>query len=461
MQTIREARKNIALLWRRPKPSQTVYRPMKFLLQTQVDEGLLLCNVVTSELVLLDGAEREAFERLPAAYVPEMDELIARHYAVPESFDENRSVRELRALLRKLDVPKRVNGFTILPTTECNARCFYCFESDHKRCTLTEEMADDVVEYIARVSKGGPVEISWFGGEPLVGSKRISQICAGLRARDIRYRSSMVSNAYLFDEELIRVAKNEWNLKNVQITLDGTETVYNETKAYVNPRDNPYRRVLRNINLLLDNEILVNVRLNVTDKNYEDLNKLVDELIGQFAGKSGFSCYSHAVYDGVGFEPLQYDDRTREQIDAQTSSLDAKLQGLNLLGSLKRLPSLRVINCMSDNDGCRLIYPDGKVGKCENRPSLDAVGDIYQDITDPEKNDWYKTPAQSPGCRDCCLFPTCMDLKSCPEAGACSRIQREWRVSRYLTLISERYREFRQNNTLDHTESSNSLECET
>lgn len=461
MQTIREARKNIALLWRRPKPSQMVYRPMKFLLRTQVEDGLLLCNVVTSELVLLFGAEKEAFESLPAAYAPEMDELIARHYAVPESFDENRSVRELQALLRKIEAPKRVSGFTILPTTECNARCFYCFESDHKRCTLTEHMTEDVIEYMARVCKGEPVEISWFGGEPLVGSKRISQICAGLRAKGIKYRSSMVSNAYLFNEELIRIAKDEWNLKNVQITLDGTETVYNKTKAYVNPRDNPYRRVLRNIGWLLDNGILVNVRLNVTDQNYEDLNKLVDELAEQFAKKDGFSCYSHAVYDGVGFEPLKYDDCTREQIDVQTSSIDARLQEMNLLGTMRRLPSLRVINCMADNDACRLIYPDGKVGKCENRSSVDAVGDIYQDVTDSEKEAWYKTPAQSPECNDCCLFPNCFDLESCPEAGQCSRIQRDWKVNRYITLITESYQRFVQNDAQDHTESSDPLECET
>lgn len=461
MQTIKEPRKNIALLWRRPKPSQTIYRPMKFLLRAQVDDGLLLLNVVTSELVLLEGVEKEAFERLPAAYIPEMDELIARHYAVPESFNENRSVSELRALLRKLEAPRRVTGFTILPTTECNARCFYCFESDHKRCTLTEKLTEDVIEYIAKASKGGPVDISWFGGEPLVASKRISQICKGLRSRDVKFNSSMVSNAYLFDEELIRIAKNEWRLKNVQITLDGTETVYNETKAFIQPKDNPYRRVLRNIGWLLESGILVNVRLNVTDKNYEDLNRLVDELIERFADKNGFSCYSHTVYDGVGFKPLQYENHTREQIDVQTSLLDARLQEMNLLGTMKRLPSLRVINCMADNDASRLIYPDGKIGKCENRSTLDAIGDIYSDITDLEKDAWYKTPAQSPDCKDCCLSPSCLELVSCPEAGRCSQIQRERKISRYLSLIKERYQKFKQNATQNNIESADPLECET
>ena len=134
---------------------------------------------------------------------------------------------------------------------------------------------------------------------------------------------------------------------------------------------------------------------------------------------------------------------------------------MNLLGTLKRLPSLRVINCMSDNDACRLIYPDGKVGKCENRSSVDAIGDIYSDITDPEKENWYKTPAIAPACRDCVLAPNCLDLESCPEAGQCSRTQREWRVSRYNKLITERYRKFRKNDLQDHSEVYAPVECET
>ena len=82
MKTIKEPKKNIALLWRRPKSVQAVYRPMKFLLRTQVDDGLLLYNVVTSEMVLLDATETAFFDG-PTAYDPAMDELIARHFLVP------------------------------------------------------------------------------------------------------------------------------------------------------------------------------------------------------------------------------------------------------------------------------------------------------------------------------------------------------------------------------------------
>ncbi len=458
MKTIKEARKNIVLLWRPQKPSQKVYRTMRFLLQVDVDDGLLLYNVVTNEMVLLDEKERKAFESLPAAYNGVLDELIDRHYVVAEDFDESTSVRQLRGLLKKFDRPKSVKGFTILPTTECNARCYYCFESDHKRCTLTKEMADDVVEYIAKLCKGASVEIGWFGGEPLVGSKRISQICEGLKKKGIKYKSSMVSNAYLFDEQLIQIAKDKWNLTSIQITLDGTEKIYNETKAYINPKDNPYERVLKNIGGLLKSGIVVNVRLNVTDKNYDDLSQLIDELSDRFKGEKAFSCYSHAVYEGVGFKPLVYSNQNL--VDTQTVALDNKLLEKGLLGNISQLPYLKTYHCMADNEATRLIYPDGSIGKCENMPATECIGDIYNDITDYEKDAWYRIVEQPPECEECSLFPYCYDLKPCPEAGKCSTTKRNWKTDRYTALMKKMYQRHKNEESSADNAGSDIQECE-
>lgn len=441
MKIIKEPKKNIALLWRRPLPKHTVYRPMKYLLTAETEDGLLLYNIVTSEMVLLDDCERKVFDSLPTVHTAEMDELIARHYIVQEELDESKSVNELRNLIKKLEPSKRVTGFTILPTTECNARCYYCFQSDHKHCTINENMVPDIVNYIDEKCKSEPIDIGWFGGEPLVAHKRISQICTGLRQKEIKFKSTMVSNGYLFDDDLIHTAKNEWNLVNVQITLDGTEEIYNSTKAYINPKDNPYKRVLGNIGKLLDNDIGVNIRFNVTNENATDLISLIDELLDRFGGKSNFSVYSHAVYEGVGFEPLTYSDSIHEKVDAQTIALDAILREKQLLGSFSRLPQLEILQCMADNDSTRLIYPDGTIGKCENKPSSDCIGDIYCDILNEEMNERYKATTQFENCRSCWLFPSCINLRVCPETGQCSIEKLEWKRDRYIALMLEKYQE--------------------
>lgn len=437
MLTIKEPVNNIALVWHAPQPQQVIYRPMKFHLKVRTEDGLLLYNVVTSEMVLLDDKEECIFEGLPSAYSESMDELLKHHFVVPDDFNEAKSVKQLRELFKKLEPSKRVHGFTILPTMECNARCSYCFQSEFEHSTMTEEIAADVVDYMDRMCKGEPINIIWFGGEPLVGRNRISQICTGLRQKNIQYKSTMVSNAYLFDNNLVKMAKQDWNLSSVQITLDGTESIYNKTKAYVNPKDNPYTRVLRNIDLLLDNDISVVIRLNVTDANYKDLCNLIDEIENAFGGKKGLTAYSHAIYEGVGFDPVAYKDRNT--VDVQTVELDEKLKKKGLLGSYSRLPKLSLIHCMADNDSTRLIYPDGTIGKCENMSSADSIGDIYHDVIDEEKNKWYKLAVHPSNCDGCCLFPECFNLKTCPEAGMCSQIKQKWKINRYTELLREAY----------------------
>ena len=460
MKTIKEARKNIALLWRPPTSLADTYRPMKFLLQTPVDDGLLLYNVVTSEMVLADGSEMDFFKDSTVKYSPDMDELIARHYLVPEGFDENKSVQQLRALLKKLEPSKRVHGFTILPTTECNARCFYCFESDHPRCTMTEQVAADTVAYIADKCKGEPIDITWFGGEPLIGAKRIAQICEGLSKREIQYRSTVVSNAYLFDEKLIQAAKDDWHVKLMQITLDGTEKVYNETKSYIQPKDNPYQHVLKNIEELLEHEIAVNIRLNVTAQNTADLSKLIDELDARFGGRKGLSAYAHAVYEDVGFDPLSYDNDMREWVDVQISVLEAKLREKKMLSSNVKMPRLNTIHCMSDNDSTRVIYPDGTIGKCENKSSRDCIGDIYRDITDIINDAKYKVTVDIPGCSDCPLFPNCVNLAVCPETGKCSKIKLKWKFDQFSTMMKNQYHKYLLNISETYSEETSQPECE-
>jgi len=64
-------------------------------------------------------------------------------------------------------IPNDITSYTILPTTGCNARCYYCFEHGSKVMTMTRETAGEVVRFITEHC--GPkktVAIMWFGGEP-------------------------------------------------------------------------------------------------------------------------------------------------------------------------------------------------------------------------------------------------------------------------------------------------------
>ena len=69
---------------------------------------------------------------------------------------------------------------------------------------MTPETADEVVEFIKKHHGGKKIAIDWFGGEPLVGARIIKRICEKLKTEGIDFKSDMVTNGYLFTEEMIR-----------------------------------------------------------------------------------------------------------------------------------------------------------------------------------------------------------------------------------------------------------------
>ena len=219
MKTILSESESLGQLWGHPEAKETQYRWMKYLLRTEVEDGVLIHNNVTRHLILLTSEEAQSLENLPAKPTELMQELIANHFLVPENFDEYRSVNQLRRVLQSRETGDAINHYIILPTTYCNARCFYCYESDYPRVHMTEETAEKLIDFIDEHRQGKDVILDWFGGEPLVGVDRIDQITQGLRNRGVQFVSSMISNGYLFDEEVIERSISLWNLKRNRRSL--------------------------------------------------------------------------------------------------------------------------------------------------------------------------------------------------------------------------------------------------
>lgn len=414
MKTISEGRQNITQIWGYQKPDNIRYRLMKYVLQLKVKEGLLLHNVVTGQLVLLTEEEEEEISNLPNTVLGRLEELIQNHFLVPEAFNEYKSVNQLRKICRFSSTGDAINHYIILPTTFCNAHCFYCYESDYPQVHMTEETANLLVDYIDIHRKGKNVTINWFGGEPLVGIKRIDQISRGLKDRDIPFTSSMISNGYLFDEEIVDKSVQLWNLQRIQITLDGTERVYNKVKAYLNVNDNPFHRVLRNIDLLSERKVHVNIRLNVDYYNKEDILALIEELGKRYSANQYVTVYLNMLFNNEGFEPVKhsYDEMLflANIIDKYTERL--KEYGLSFDNN--RYLSLEFSHCMADNPHSLLIQPDGSFCRCEHENINDSYGNLKKGILNNKKLDeWNETIEPSDLCQECPVYPACYHLRNC------------------------------------------------
>ena len=398
------------------------YRPTTNRISILCDGGMLTYQTLTGELVFI-----------PDDQTPPEDDLIAHWFLVPEDYDEHRHIQSLRQILclmeRKTDV---ISSFTILPTTDCNARCWYCFEHGARRQSMDTETAVAAANYIARRCGGGNVKLHWFGGEPAYNIPAMDALVFRLRELGVAYTSDMISNGYYLDRSIAISAVEDWHLTRVQITLDGTQETYNRVKAYTDrgpdgrkERD-AYSRVLENIGHCLNNDIAVWVRLNLDGRNTEDLLSLIEELSERFGGIAGFSVYAAVLRE---FSNRIYGFYTDAgEIDAfQTVSQRIRDLGLERAPELRR--GIQIHGCMADSGEGEVILPDGGLSVCDQPRDEARFGNVIDGATDTVPRNFWKQAIEIAECVGCPLEPLCINLKNCPWVrDRCPPSMREMRI---------------------------------
>ena len=420
MEIISKANHKVMAILGKPVCSGDRCRLIKYCIPAKVDEGVLLFHILTRELVLLSDEEY--------ANILELEELKDRWFVVPEQMDEMKKADMVRWILRSTaKKPKNTNNYIVMTTTDCNARCFYCFEKGRSRIPMSEETAHKTARYIREHCGGQKVRIAWFGGEPLFNQKAMDIISQDLREAGVDFHSGIATNGYLFDDEAVYKAKNLWNLKTVQITLDGTEEVYNRSKAFIY-RDgkSPYQVVMESIGRLLEAGLATSIRLNLDLYNAENLMLLVDELAARFGGKQGFSIYAHHLFDGeIAIGDYHTDEEWGLRFEAM-HRLNSKIEGYGLRRIKGIRKHLKTVQCMVDHGGSLVIAPTGDIGLCEHYSDSRFVGHLDQEKLDPEAvKAWRELSPPIPACAECIWYPDCIRLKNCTLASVCFRHELE------------------------------------
>ena len=433
------------------KIKSTEYRPMNYILEVEVDDKLLLQNVITGQLVLLENDEKIFFRQPPGMPIKETEQLISSYFLVPVEFDEKEFVQGYRKILQQIERNKKKNitKYTIFPTTCCNAHCFYCFESEFKKTNMSEETAKKVAEFISSNCGKSKAEINWFGGEPTVASNRIDTICESLKESGTEFFSGMVSNGYLFDKEMVLKAVKDWHLKSIQITLDGTEEIYNQTKQF-NVLGSAYLRVLDNINLLLEANITVTVLLNLDYHNYDDLFVLVEELSNRFHKYSNFRVSSHVLFNNEGYDKIIHTDKEEEDLANRNYILGDHISKVGLNGSVMgdilrkgKLPQLRYQYCMVNDSSAIVIGPYGDFFKCEHiADSLTSSAGIDKGFFSNEELDKWFEPIEKNDCYKCCLYPNCFVPVDCKDHVKCYPSDSVRKIANYKEIVKNKYYNF-------------------
>ena len=362
--------------------------------------------------------------------------LISHLFMVPLAMDEHRFVDDTRAILTKLYKKRYINDFTILTTTDCNARCFYCYEKGRKRISMSEETANDVASYISNVSDDQKVRITWFGGEPLYNISAIRTICRKLKDNGISFSSRIVTNGLYLKEDVIREAVSEWNIERVQITLDGTRDTYRRIKAYIDQVSDPFETVLNNIECCLVSGIRVSIRLNMTADNADDILLLCEQLSDRFKDKGKINVYTASVKDFKNGHDESDPDK-EIVLDEKIRKAEEILENAGLLSAYNLKKPFRINRCMADSDNSEVILPDGNIGKCEHFSETEIIGNIHQREKDAELIEaWKQKEEPLKLCADCPLYPGCIKLKKCEwTIFGCSQEERDRKIRRIENSI--------------------------
>ena len=450
MKQIMKANETIMQYIGNPKTASAAYRFSHYVLAEPVEDGILLLNNLTRELLLLTEDEyNQALEN---------DTLREKWFVVPEELNEKQVVDMVRWVHKMRKAPSDcITNFVVYNTTDCNARCFYCFELGRKRIPMTDDVALKTADFIISHCKGKPVRINWFGGEPFYHTRPMDLICAKLKEAGISYKSKTTTNGYLLNEENISKCVDLWNMKRVQISMDGTEDVYNKAKRYIYKDGNPYQIVMSNIQRVLDRGIRVIVRLNLDFHNLDDLNVFADELAQRFGGQENFLVYSHLIID----ERKPWDGHhSLEEWNAlyqAKADLDQKMMdlGIHANRTLKLSGDLRMSACMADSDNSIVVSPDGCLGVCEHYSETELIGHLDSPERDQAViNSFRETWDPIAECDTCSLYPACIRLKKCPYIMPCIEASRQDQLHTIRCSIRNEYQQWaKKNMTKDEDDS--------
>lgn len=313
--------------------------------------------------------------------------------------DETQIYKQLRHNVIK--TPRERLSLTILTTTACNARCFYCFEKGVKPQRMSENVADAIISYIVNSEKD-KVHISWFGGEPLLEPKIINYITQKVLDAGIKLTASMITNGYLVGKNIDTIVKSRIN--KIQITLDGKPDTYKLIKNYKNNDPDPFSTVLNNIKLLESKGINVSVRLNYNDENVCEILEMIGFLAKQFNNSKYVTIYTAPIYKKGKGVTLSKDTILR----VFKKSLEC-----NLITNLSHyLIRPRVVSCGVYFDETFTINSNGDFIKCSHclgdKENMSIGNILYpNDLNQTLLNKWVDITDIPDSCWDCSILPMC------------------------------------------------------
>ena len=266
----------------------TVYLTKYVSLHTLDKDNTLLLNSLSGAMDIVDAAAKSKIMQIQnGTYTASaednelLEQLRARGYLYSSENDEQKVADRQRRLLEDYRSKKQVVDFVICPTTLCNLRCTYCFQSDELRtdnAIMSNEQVANIFSHMDKIVEDrnpAIVNVQLFGGEPLLPStmKINREIFEAVRKRNRRF--TIISNGTNIDIYKDLLSEYKDVIRSMQITVDGTEQIHDSRRKYLDGSGS-FKKICDGIDTLLEIGIGVALRVNVDRYNIDSLPELIE-----------------------------------------------------------------------------------------------------------------------------------------------------------------------------------------
>jgi uncharacterized protein len=341
-----------------------------------------------------------------------VDDMKKGGFILDDDFDE---LKNIEILINRRKFDSSSFGLTIMPTSDCNLHCPYCYETKNREY-MDKSVQDELVTFVEkRLEDVKYFGVSWYGGEPLLAvdtivelTDRFLKLCS---QHNCEYHAGIITNGVLLTEENAKKLSDS-NITFVQISLDGTKEIHNKTR-YSKGNKGTFDTIIENIKNALDILPSIYLRINLNKDNVSCLDNLLDYLaseglknkiqvyVGQIepigAIRSCNDITTKCIVDGFFAETYVNFNKTAIQKgwDPEPYLVPATTFGL----------------CAAEMDNAFVVEPNGDLQKCwvPIGDEKERVGNLRDGvITSGTLNKWIGySPLDDPECRECDVLPLC------------------------------------------------------
>ena len=307
-------------------------------------------------------------------------------------------------------------ALTMVTSLGCNFDCPYCFEDKYPSVMSRDveqavlALLDDQLPHINRF------DVTWFGGEPLVGKKPLYALSDAFIERcdraGVAYDAGIITNGWLLTEQTCAQLR-DCRVTFAQVTIDGPPHIHDVMRPLASGKGS-FWRIVKNLRHAVD-YFAVGLRMNVDTGNFGEAEALLRILATEgLAGKLTIDA-AQLTDDADNPDAPSASYAVRCFTNAEYAQKLLQFQELARsygFGSDPRLPGPAGAPCTAVRANELVVGSNGELYKCWNNVGnkAEVVGDIrnYQD-TNGRLHKWLNyNPFANEECRSCIALPVCM-----------------------------------------------------